>query len=781
LLPRLSAGEDVEPESYLDMAVTKWLPRRDEAQYAQALAALANGFEERHHDPWLRDVLAVKRSEGLQALADAAQANLADESDTALAKSVEAAKELRKSGNEAGALRADFERTWALRRGVRSGAECVDSAMAEERQAERRNYFWIQTQAVLEQGNCLLNRGDSGAAQKDMARGRALARNAGYPDLELRAEGLLAGMTTGSDLLLAWTLGRAGLARYWHGSSSGSRGQQLYANLAYAAKNLGLSQAAYVLAKEEAQVVAETPRRRAEAATRAVLAAFAADAGQTAEARAEFDRAAGLFDQLHETAERPYRAIAEVNRARAELAADTPQAALRRLETLRPSVEKSGAEPIRISFEQVLGDSLYRSGRRDLAEAAYRRAIDLNESRLMTLRGSRERAERMLAASGAYRGLVQLLWDRGDSIGALRLWEWFRSGDQPGSHAEPDLDQRRARLRDESYLSYAVLPAGAVAWLIDDRKIMARRLTVNADRLDIVTSRFLRECADAGSDPSVIRRDARQLYDWLLAPLADQLDPARTLVIEPDGPLGAVPMQALMDEKFRYLSDRFAIAIAGGLTDYQQREAIGPLGPDLKALVVANPLLEEEAAKTFPPLPGTMQEARFVAHAFRNSVMLTSSDATAAAIERHRSTVGLFHFAGHGFSNAGNGGLLLSPEDPRSGVEILDGKRMASQDWSRCRLAVLSACSTGTGETSGPVNPESLVRGLLWAGAARVVASRWNVDTETSVPFMEQFYTELLSGKNPAAALQSAARRIRDNKATDHPYYWAGFQTFGAR
>jgi CHAT domain-containing protein len=106
---------------------------------------------------------------------------------------------------------------------------------------------------------------------------------------------------------------------------------------------------------------------------------------------------------------------------------------------------------------------------------------------------------------------------------------------------------------------------------------------------------------------------------------------------------------------------------------------------------------------------------------------------------------------------------------------------MAQKDWSRCRLAVLSACSTGTGEARGPVNPESLVRGLLWAGVARVVASRWNMDSETGAALMERFYDRLLSGDDVAKALQRAAQSLRENAETSHPYFWAGFQNFGAR
>ena len=237
-----------------------------------------------------------------------------------------------------------------------------------------------------------------------------------------------------------------------------------------------------------------------------------------------------------------------------------------------------------------------------------------------------------------------------------------------------------------------------------------------------------------------------------------------------------------MDENLRYLGERFAITIAGGLADYQQRAAVGPVSAGVKALVVASPALGDEATKTFPPLSGTMREGRSVAARFQNPVLLAGKAATLRAVERYRAETGLFHFAGHGFSNAGNGGLLLSPDegDPEE-AGVLDGARMARQDWSRCRLAVLSACSTGTGEAKGPVNPESLVRGLLWAGVARVVASRWNLDTGSGVLFMDQFYTGLLSGKDAAEALQLAARRLRENQATSHPYFWAGFQSFGTR
>ncbi|HTS66125.1 MAG TPA: CHAT domain-containing protein [Candidatus Acidoferrales bacterium] len=787
-MKRIEAGEDVEPENYLEIAVTKWLPGWwGDPTRERALRWLGTRFEERHGDRWLSDVLAVRRSEkmseGLSALAEAVQANGADEPDRAMERAAPAAEQLRAAGSEAAASRADLEGAYARHRNIASAAECLAMAVKLEQRAQTMKYWWILGQAVLEQGNCRSLLGESGAAHRDMARALDVVRTAGYRDLELRASGILANAQTfDGNLAEAWKMGRAALTKYWVAPFSGVRAQQIYYNLALSGEGLGLHQTSFVLQREAARAIAETPRKRIEAGTRAVLGDLAMGAGRSQDATMEFDRAARVFDQLRGPSDSDFRSRAEFYRAQAEAAAGSPEVALRRLNAARTSVEKAGAVMDRIRFQELLGDLLRRAGKPIEAESAYRQAIDLVDLRLRTRPGTRERAQILLSAGKAYRGLVEISWERGDQVEALRLWEWFRAGERDGPRREPDFDRRRAQIRHESFLSYVLFPGGVMVWLFDERGVEGRRLSVTPDELETVALRFLRECADAGSDLASMRRDARQLYDWLLAPLAERLDPARVLVIEPDGPVGAIPVQALMDENFRYVGERFGISIGSGLADYQQRETAGPVTAGAKTLVVASPVLSEEATKTFPPLPGTMLEGQSIQKLFRNSVLLTGREATLDAVERFRPGTELFHFSGHGFSNGGNGGLLLSPDSNDSGgAGVLDSSTMASQDWTRCRLAVLSACSTGTGEAGASVNPESLVRGFLWAGVARVVVSRWNLDTATGTRFMDQFYTNLLSGTDVAVALQGAAKRVRENGATSHPYYWAGFQSFGAR
>ena len=44
---------------------------------------------------------------------------------------------------------------------------------------------------------------------------------------------------------------------------------------------------------------------------------------------------------------------------------------------------------------------------------------------------------------------------------------------------------------------------------------------------------------------------------------------------------------------------------------------------------------------------------------------------------------------------------------------------------------------------------------------------------------MEEFYAQLLSGKDISFALSSASRKLREQAEFAHPFYWASFSAFG--
>jgi CHAT domain-containing protein len=95
-------------------------------------------------------------------------------------------------------------------------------------------------------------------------------------------------------------------------------------------------------------------------------------------------------------------------------------------------------------------------------------------------------------------------------------------------------------------------------------------------------------------------------------------------------------------------------------------------------------------------------------------------------------------------------------------------------------LVVLSACQTGLGKEIKGEGLVGLTRGFMYAGAARVVVSLWNVNDKATAELMAKFYEKMLErGERPAAALRAAQVEMWRQKQWQSPYYWAAFTLQG--
>jgi len=91
-------------------------------------------------------------------------------------------------------------------------------------------------------------------------------------------------------------------------------------------------------------------------------------------------------------------------------------------------------------------------------------------------------------------------------------------------------------------------------------------------------------------------------------------------------------------------------------------------------------------------------------------------------------------------------------------------------------MVVLSACQTGLGKKVRGEGLEGLTRGFMYAGAARVVVSLWNVSDKATSELMWLFYKGILKEKRtPAAALRAAQVELWKQKQWQAPYYWSAF------
>ena len=152
----------------------------------------------------------------------------------------------------------------------------------------------------------------------------------------------------------------------------------------------------------------------------------------------------------------------------------------------------------------------------------------------------------------------------------------------------------------------------------------------------------------------------------------------------------------------------------------------------------------------------------------------------AAATGPELSQYRIIHFATHGVLDSEHpelSGLLLSRFDssgrPKEGFLRLDDIYNLNLP---ADLVVLSACNTGLGKDVKGEGLVGLVRGFMYAGSTRVVASLWKVDDDATAELMTRFYREMLEEKkSPAAALREAQVAMWRQRHWRAPYYWAAF------
>jgi CHAT domain-containing protein len=144
----------------------------------------------------------------------------------------------------------------------------------------------------------------------------------------------------------------------------------------------------------------------------------------------------------------------------------------------------------------------------------------------------------------------------------------------------------------------------------------------------------------------------------------------------------------------------------------------------------------------------------------------------------------IVHFATHGLINSQHpelSGVVLSLVDeqgrPQDGFlrlhDVYNLKLGAD-------MVVLSACRTALGKEMKGEGLMGLTRGFMYAGAARVVASLWDVKDEATAELMKRFYQRMFrDGLRPSAALRAAQVSMWKEKRWEAPYYWAAFTLQG--
>jgi CHAT domain-containing protein len=313
-----------------------------------------------------------------------------------------------------------------------------------------------------------------------------------------------------------------------------------------------------------------------------------------------------------------------------------------------------------------------------------------------------------------------------------------------------------------------------------------------------------------------------ELFGSLLpGPVRPNIEAAKTIIVIPDDVLFLLPFEMLSShgqyllvaKPTEYFPSSAALRLARTsihTTEGWQEMLLGIADPitstdDPRYLVVnVRTTISSQARPEEPPggsgsldrivsrgfslerLPATADEVQGIAKLFPSTPPRTEirmgMDATKEGLLR--TDLGRYrfiHFATHGLLPVESGikepALVLSYEGERKDDMLLTLSEILRLKL-RADMVVLSACNTGSGKVTRAEGVASLGSAFLAAGASSVMVSLWQVSDSSTALLMEEFYSNLVSGKSKSAAL-AAARQTLISKGYDSPFFWAPFVLTG--
>jgi CHAT domain-containing protein/tetratricopeptide (TPR) repeat protein len=804
--------EKVEPriEEYLSLAITDWLPAAFPATEVtpasgpakQASAALAGILKERHSDTWLSELLSATESPSFaDAVAALRSAVRADNADYALGRreANRAARLFDLAGNSAGELRARFEEVYAARLSD-AGPECVSKLSRFTPSIEHSGYRRLLIQARLESYNCSGEEGDFNHLDQ-LDRASHEAHSASYPSIELR---LLSTIAV-DDLFKGKRrsgLNRCqfGLREYWSSSSTNYLGRTLYAAASYSYEREEKWHLARATRDELISIASPTQDPLSLAIEHTDLARASLMSAEPAEASTELNSAQKLFSSVAQTpATANYRITEETSAALVDAESGKPEDGLARMERTRPQLSNIANINVVAEFYRVEGELQVLAGRLSSGEEELAKAVALGEKVRGSVHSEPEQISWMRGWSRPYLDLVEVKLKRGDTSGALAIWELYRdfrvdrssiASNSPSS-PESDLEsavtstqlliqgesgawkQAFSRLADETVLVLALTPHGIATWTYDNRGINAQWIQRDPADTRLEVQRLAELCAQPSSSLGAFQALARNLHERLIGPILDKLRQNQTLVIQADDILSLVPFQVLIGRTGKYLEDEHPVVyLSQPSFDGTAASNAERFTARSRAFVVASP---GGSGNGLRPLSDVLAEARAVLRYFPQGELLPENQTSIGVVSHKISEAEIFHFAGHASMQSRGNALVFGSDD--SGEELFLASALHDISAPQLRLVVLSACSTENGEEGSPEDLGSFARVLLAKGIPHVVATRWNVDSTSTVSLMELFYERLLAGASVPQALASAEAALRQK--TPHPYYWAAFDAFG--
>jgi CHAT domain-containing protein/uncharacterized protein HemY len=363
-------------------------------------------------------------------------------------------------------------------------------------------------------------------------------------------------------------------------------------------------------------------------------------------------------------------------------------------------------------------------------------------------------------------------------------------------------------------VEFKVTPEKLLIFLIDRNEFFAVSQEISKEKLEnlVLDFKFL---IGAESDSVFFERvsqDSRsiynqslelstRLYELLILPVADKLEPEKIIYFVPDDFLFGLPFTALaarIDDKEQFFVEKFTSARAPSayMVNYFLSNRKPVVGQErMKFLGIGNPTGDLSAAE---------KEVNFLASKFSDFKIFIHTHAKKKAIINtlRKKDNHVVHIAAHAEINYDSpleSYLRLFPDrdNQHSAIIASNGKYAPDSDLtareifeidlSQVRLFNLAACKTASGRYFRGEGIVGLNTALLKAGASSVISSLWNVNDKYTNKLMKAFYEYWIEKKmNKATALRQAQLQVIAEMRSDkfianspHPFAWASFILVG--
>lgn len=286
-------------------------------------------------------------------------------------------------------------------------------------------------------------------------------------------------------------------------------------------------------------------------------------------------------------------------------------------------------------------------------------------------------------------------------------------------------------------------------------------------------------------------------------PLLPYLSDVETLIIETEGVFDNIPFQSLLidGDKKEFLMDRFKIRRKtsfeySGNNEIQDKSLTNlritlfddPAYSNLGKYSRIPPLYSgsESLSKDLSKISGISITQYRGNHATEENLRTSLRNAVVLHINTHKDVLhpDLFSYDNYPVSeNLGlnvlylqgaedfliNGGKIHA--DSLDGV--LNGFEIGEFNLKNNELVVLSACSGYVDLGWGKTDNYGIVEAFQNAGAKKIIANLWPVNSNITRKFFTQFYAKLLVSNDIFLAFNHAKLELR--KQWPHPYFWGSF------